>query len=103
MLEAAAQGQGICLATTLLVQADLQSGRLLRPFPTELAPAEGYHLLVDARQGERPAVAAFRAWIREEACKTLSSVPRAPIAATLPTRHPGLGETEHTSRRSAPP
>lgn len=76
MLEAAAQGQGICLATTLLAQADLQSGRLVRPFPIELAPAEGYHLLVDARHGERPAVAAFRAWIREEARRTLSGVPQ---------------------------
>jgi LysR family glycine cleavage system transcriptional activator len=76
MLEAAAQGQGICLATTLLVQADLQSGRLVRPFPIELAPAEGYHLLVDARHAERPAVAAFRTWIREEARRTLGGVPR---------------------------
>ena len=76
MLEAAAQGQGICLATTLLVQADLRSGRLVRPFRTELAPAEGYHLLVDARHGERPAIAAFRAWIREEARQTLGGVPR---------------------------
>lgn len=75
MLEAAAQGQGICLATTLLVQADLRSGRLVRPFPTELAPVEGYHLLVDARHGERPAVAAFRAWIREEARQTLGGAP----------------------------
>jgi LysR family glycine cleavage system transcriptional activator len=75
MLEAAAQGQGICLATTLLVQADLRSGRLVRPFPIELAPAEGYHLLVDARHGERPAVAAFRAWIRAEARQTLGGVP----------------------------
>jgi len=56
-------GQGICLATTLLVQADLRSGRLVRPFPIELAPAEGYHLLVDARHADRPAVAAFRVWI----------------------------------------
>lgn len=76
MLEAAAQGQGICLATTLLAQADLQSGRLVRPFPIELAPAEGYYLLVDARHGERPAVAAFRTWIREEARQTLSGVPQ---------------------------
>lgn len=75
MLEAAAQGQGICLATTLLAQADLQSGRLVRPFPVELAPVEGYHLLVDARQAERPAVAAFRAWIREAARQTLSGIP----------------------------
>lgn len=76
MLEAAAQGQGICLATTLLAQTDLQSGRLVRPFATELAPVEGYHLLVDARHAERPAVAAFRAWVREEARQTLGGVQR---------------------------
>lgn len=76
MLESAAQGQGICLATTLLAHADLRSGRLVRPFATELSLVEGYHLLVDARHGERPAVAAFRAWIREEARRTLSGVQR---------------------------
>jgi LysR family glycine cleavage system transcriptional activator len=75
MLEAAAQGQGICLATTLLVQAELRSGRLVRPFQTELAPAEGYHLLVDARHVEPPGVAAFRAWIREEARRALGELP----------------------------
>jgi LysR family glycine cleavage system transcriptional activator len=102
MLEAAAQGQGICLATTLLAQPDLQSGRLVRPFATELATAEGYHLLVDARHGERPAVAAFRAWIREEARKSLASMQRGPTAAVLPMRHRALRETGRTSRRSVP-
>ena len=101
MLEAAAQGQGICLATTLLAHADLRSGRLVRPFSTELAVAEGYHLLVDSRHGERPAVAAFRAWIREEARKTLGSVPHRSIAAVLPMRHRARGGTGRTSRRSA--
>ena len=67
MLEAAAQGQGICLASSLLVMHELASGRLVRPFAAEFRLHEGYWLLTDDALGERPAIRQFRDWVLAEA------------------------------------
>ena len=49
MLDAAVQGQGVALATKMLVENDLKSGRLVRPFELEIetgaeaSAGAGYH------------------------------------------------------------
>ncbi len=67
MLDAAAEGQGIALASNLLVENDLRSGRLVRAFDTEIESEEGFHILSSLEYGDKPAIAGFRAWLREEA------------------------------------
>ncbi|OJW25254.1 MAG: hypothetical protein BGO51_28070 [Rhodospirillales bacterium 69-11] len=74
MLEAAAQGQGICLSSYLLVEDHLRSGRLVQPVDVELTVREGYYVLVGPA-AEDPALR-FREWVREEAKRSLSQRPR---------------------------
>jgi LysR family glycine cleavage system transcriptional activator len=72
MLRAAIQGQGICLSSYLLVESELQSNRLMRPFDVELELSEGYYVLTDRRSDDRPAIAWFRDWIQEQAQQSRS-------------------------------
>lgn len=72
MLEAVAQGQGIGLASYLLVQSDLRSGRLVRPFATELQTEEGFYLLSSPAFANKPAIAEFREWLVAEALQAIS-------------------------------
>jgi LysR family transcriptional regulator, glycine cleavage system transcriptional activator len=68
-LEAASQKLGLALALRPLVDADLNANRLVQPFPIEWKPASAYFLVCPEVIAERPAVAAFRAWLMEEAKK----------------------------------
>lgn len=64
-IEAAIAGQGVALGRTTLVRSDLDQGRLVRPFALELESALGYWFLTPRGQ-PRPALRAFRAWLRAE-------------------------------------
>ena len=66
LLEAAAQGLGVALARSGLVEGDLRAGRLVRPFEGE-APAEaGYHFVWrdDSRKLKR--ILRLRDWLVAE-------------------------------------
>jgi LysR family glycine cleavage system transcriptional activator len=78
MLEAAAQGQGICLTNFLLVESDLQTGRLVKPFDAAVElNNEGYFILTNAEYANRSATEIFSAWLREEAEASLSKQEKA--------------------------
>ncbi len=65
-LEAAAQGLGVAIARLPLVQAELDSGRLM-PVLGPPRPCQSAHWLVTSRESlTRPEVAAFCAWIKAE-------------------------------------
>jgi LysR family glycine cleavage system transcriptional activator len=66
-LEAASQKLGVALALKPLVNADIASGRLWTPFTVELKPQSAYYLVCPEVIAERPAVAAFRKWLLEQA------------------------------------
>ncbi|KAA6488614.1 transcriptional regulator GcvA [Agrobacterium sp. SHOUNA12C] len=66
LLDAAVQGQGIALANHMLVENDLKTGRLIRPFNIEIQSGESYHILTSPDFSEKAAVAEFRQWIRAE-------------------------------------
>ena len=68
-LEAASQKLGVALALRPLIDGDLASGRLVAPFPIELHPQSAYYLVCAAVIADRPAVAAFRKWLVEQAVK----------------------------------
>jgi LysR family transcriptional regulator, glycine cleavage system transcriptional activator len=66
MLEAAASGLGIGIASHALVQYDLLSGRLVAPFG--FSPSGRSYCVLHARQARNnPKVTAFRSWIVDAA------------------------------------
>lgn len=66
MVAAAIEGQGIALVRGLLVADDLRTGRLVRPFKTEIPSRYAYHLVWSKTPRNRVAALAFREWITEE-------------------------------------
>jgi LysR family glycine cleavage system transcriptional activator len=75
-LAAAADGQGIALAPKAMVAAEVAAGRLAIPFDIDIGSRYAYYLVIREAWAQRPAVAAFRAWLLEQAAKVRSSVPR---------------------------
>jgi LysR family glycine cleavage system transcriptional activator len=69
-LEAASQKLGVALALKPLVNDDIGSGKLWAPFKVELKPQSAYFLVCPEVIAERPAVAAFRKWLLEQAVNT---------------------------------
>jgi LysR family glycine cleavage system transcriptional activator len=70
MLEAAASGLGIGIASYPLVEQDLKSGRLVAPFG--FVPSGSSYCLLYARQAaNNPKIAAFRSWIVDAAGELL--------------------------------
>jgi LysR family glycine cleavage system transcriptional activator len=65
-LLAAVAGQGIALASDVLVADLIEQGALVR-VGTGSLPGFRHHLVALPAQLRRPAVAAFAAWLREEA------------------------------------
>ncbi|WP_026374647.1 transcriptional regulator GcvA [Aestuariibacter salexigens] len=63
VLQAAALGQGIALASTLLAKPELDSGRLIQPFEHRLESKEAYYLVCQQAQADMAKIATFREWI----------------------------------------
>ncbi|MDQ4134763.1 MAG: transcriptional regulator GcvA [Pseudomonadota bacterium] len=63
-LQAAAGGQGVAIATSVLIGNDLASGRLVRPFGPDVPSPYSYHLVCPPAAAELPKVQAFWRWIR---------------------------------------
>ena len=66
-LQAAASGQGVALATSVLIGDYLDAGRLARPFPHEVKGTYQYYVACPEASADRPAIADFRNWILAEA------------------------------------
>jgi LysR family glycine cleavage system transcriptional activator len=66
-LQAAASGQGVALATNVLIGDYLEAGRLVRPFPHQVKGAYQYYVVCPEATADRPAIAAFRSWLLDEA------------------------------------
>lgn len=66
-LQAAASGQGVALATNVLIGDYLEAGRLARPFPHEVKGTHQYYVACPESSADRPAIADFRTWILAEA------------------------------------
>lgn len=64
LVEAAAQGQGVALARSVLSRAWLESRAVVRLSPIEAPSALAYHVVVAPADAKRPAVAAFVDWLR---------------------------------------
>lgn len=70
MIDAALQGQGICFATPLLVEAELKAGRLVAIAGSEINLPERFHLLSNLDMRDKPKISLFREWLLGEATGT---------------------------------
>ncbi len=68
-LQAAIDGLGVALASTVIAANDLAAGRLVMPFDLSLCdPLDfAYYIVGPKRTAELPKVAAFRSWVLAEA------------------------------------
>jgi LysR family glycine cleavage system transcriptional activator len=81
-IQAAASGQGVALATSVLIGDYLEAGRLVRPFPHEVRGAYQYYIVCPEASAEKPGIVAFRNWLLAEATEHARSRP------SLETRRP---------------
>lgn len=66
-IEAAVAGKGVALAKRTLAQADLDAGRLVRPFAGGQAVGFAYYMVAPEPQWRQHKVQAFINWLRAEA------------------------------------
>jgi LysR family transcriptional regulator, glycine cleavage system transcriptional activator len=66
-LQAAASGQGVALATNVLIGDYLDAGRLASPFPHEVRGTHQYYIACPEGSADRSAIVAFRTWLLAEA------------------------------------
>jgi len=71
-LQAAASGQGVALATNVLIGDYLEAGRLARPFPQEVKGGNQYYVVCPEATADRPDIAAFRSWLLDEAARQVA-------------------------------
>lgn len=62
-IEAAVDGLGLALVPHFMVAAELRSGRLVRPFPTEIRQSGRWYLACRKERAEEPRIAKFRTWL----------------------------------------
>lgn len=62
-LQAAMDGLGIAMGYLELAAADIEAGRLVRPFPFAVAHHFSYYLVYEGARRKEPGIAAFRDWI----------------------------------------
>jgi LysR family glycine cleavage system transcriptional activator len=97
-IEAASQKLGVALALRPMVDADLASSRLVEPFAIEVNPGSAYFLVCAEVIADRPAVAAFRAWLLEKAAEGANGAASAAAGSAGPARR----ETARAAQRRSP-
>ena len=73
-LEAAAAGLGVALGSRIVVQGDVDAGRLVMPFGDLTDENLSYWLVYPSGSARKPKLAAFRAWLIGEAERAQSEV-----------------------------
>ncbi len=77
----------MALGQSVLVEADLADGRLVKPFELTIPLDYAYYLVSPEGTAERPKVAAFRQWIMEEAGRCPLNTNVAPPIPWRGSRH----------------
>lgn len=79
VLQAAIDGQGVALARSVMARDDLDAGRLVRLFPKISVESElAYFVVYRSECASLPKVAAFKAWLMEEATSRATPASSAP-------------------------
>ncbi|HSO05804.1 MAG TPA: LysR substrate-binding domain-containing protein, partial [Pelomicrobium sp.] len=77
MLEAAADGQGVALARSVMLEPYLASGRIESPFNVKVLSDFAYYLVYPRAVRSRSEVVAFIDWITTEAKQDTAQAPKA--------------------------
>jgi len=72
-IEAALAGHGVAMGIGPLVEQDLRSGRLVRPFELELANAFSFWIVCPETRANDPIIRKFRGWLHKEAATNEAS------------------------------
>jgi LysR family glycine cleavage system transcriptional activator len=72
-LEVAAHGGGVALGRSSMMERELATGRLVRPFDLELPIDEGFFLVAPDKGARHPDAALFREWLLAESKQEASS------------------------------
>lgn len=67
VLQAALDGQGVSLGVLPFVSADVEAGRLVKPFDIELAPERSFHLLSRPSSQRTREISVVQEWLLAEA------------------------------------
>ena len=67
MIDAALAGQGVALASSVLVADDIEAGRLVKPFDLSMPQSLRYYLVGPEATADEPMTTAFRDWVSREA------------------------------------
>lgn len=62
-VQAAVDGQGVCIGRSTYVADDLRAGRLVIPFSLRLQDALGFYLVAPLETAQAEKIAAFRSWL----------------------------------------
>ncbi len=62
-VQAAIDGQGVCIGRSTYVNDDLRAGRLVAPFDLRLQDDLGFYLVTPHETAESPKISAFRKWL----------------------------------------
>lgn len=76
-VQAAMDGHGIALASTLFAKVDLEAGRLVQPFVLSIPLNFGYFVVAPEVTAEQPKIRAFREWLLAEAAADRETTRRA--------------------------
>lgn len=68
-VQAAIDGQGVCIGRSTYVDDDLRAGRLVAPFDLRLKSASGFYLVTPHDQAESKKIVAFRGWLSQVLAK----------------------------------
>lgn len=71
-VQAAVEGHGVALASSVLVTDDVFAGRLVRPFELAIEADLAYYLICQEEAAEQPRIVAFRDWVIDEASASQS-------------------------------
>ena len=63
VLQAAALGQGVALANTMLAKPDIDSGRLICPFSERVESKDGFYIVSEMAHHEQEKITLFREWL----------------------------------------
>ena len=67
VIQAAVHGQGVALVNNVMARSEIESARLVRPFPDVLVSKNAFYLVCQDSQAELGKIAAFRQWILSQA------------------------------------
>lgn len=69
-LEMAAQGEGLALGRTSIVEGMIKSGRLVAPFEQKVVTDEAFYLAYPRTQAKHPHANIFREWLLQEVAQS---------------------------------